>query len=148
MIQAMDLNPAQIVHHWVLGQWDAVLNSEAIWACVHCETCTTRCPQGVDVEGILTRARAEAWSRGTVAPDQPIAGYFASFVENLWMFGRSAELLLTLMGKLKTEAYLQDVPLGLRLLARGRLNPLALPKGGRILRRLYDRARAEEARPS
>ena len=145
LLTAMDLTPARMVHHLLLGEWEPVLRSKAIWVCVHCETCTARCPQEVDISKLLQAARVIAWRSGTVAPDQAIATYFASFLENLYLYGRSAELPLTLICKLKSENYFQDFTLGLRLIARGRLNFFSLPQGGSVYRRLYDRVRQKEA---
>lgn len=144
LLAEMDLTPAQVVHHLLLGEWDPVLTSGAIWACVHCETCTARCPQGVDVSGLFQAARVQAWRNGKAAPDQPIVAYFASFVENLYLYGRSAELPLTIICKLKSEDYFRDALLGIRLIARGRLNFLSLPKGGATYRRLYEKVRERE----
>jgi heterodisulfide reductase subunit C len=141
----MDLTPAQVVHHLLLGDWDAVLESEAIWVCVHCETCTARCPQEVDISKLFNAARVIAWREGRVAKDQAIATYFASFLENLYLYGRSAELPLTVICKLKSENYLRDFRLGLRLIARGRLNFFSLPRGGARYRRLFERVRQKEA---
>jgi len=145
LLPAMDLTPARMVHHLLLGEWEPVLRSKAIWVCVHCETCTARCPQEVDISKLLQAARVIAWRGGKVAPDQAIATYFASFLENLYLYGRSAELPLTLICKLKSENYFQDFTLGLRLIARGRLNFFSLPQGGSAYRRLYDRVRQKEA---
>lgn len=140
----MDMTPAQVVHHALLGDWEPVLRSEAIWACVHCETCTARCPQEVDISKVLHVARATAWRSGKVAPNQAIAAYFASFLENLYLYGRSAELPLTIICKVKSEDYFRDFMLGLRLIARGRLNFFSLPSGGGTYRRLYERVREME----
>ena len=145
LVSAMDLTPAQVVHHLLLGDWDAVLESEAIWVCVHCETCTARCPQEVDISKLFNAARVIAWREGRVAKDQAIATYFASFLENLYLYGRSAELPLTVICKLKSENYLRDFRLGLRLIARGRLNFFSLPRGGARYRRLFERVRQKEA---
>ncbi|MFY9726185.1 MAG: 4Fe-4S dicluster domain-containing protein, partial [Bryobacteraceae bacterium] len=35
---AMDLTPAEVVHYLLLGDRETVLQSQSIWACVHCET--------------------------------------------------------------------------------------------------------------
>ncbi len=145
LVAAMDLKPAQVVHHLLLGHWDTVLRSEAIWVCVHCETCTARCPQEVDISKLFNAARVRAWREGRVAGDQAIATYFASFLETLYLYGRSAELPLTIICKLKSEDYLRDFGLGLRLIARGRLNFFTLPRGGTLYRRLFERVRQKEA---
>jgi heterodisulfide reductase subunit C len=144
LLAVMDLTPAQIVHHLLLGNWEPVLRSNAIWACVHCETCTARCPQEVDISGLLHAARVKAWRSGEVARDEAIAAYFASFAENLYLYGRSAELPLTVICKLKSQEYLRDFGLGLRLIGRGRLNFLNVPKGAAVYRRLYERVRQKE----
>ena len=144
LLPAMDLSPAQLVHHMLLEQWDPVLESGAIWACVHCETCTARCPQEVNISELLQAARVIAWRSGKVSPSQPIAAYFASFLENLYLYGRSAELPLTIICKLKSEDYFRDFTLGLRLIARGRLNFFSRPRGGALYRRLYERVSQKE----
>ena len=138
------MSPAQVVHHLLLGQWEPVLRSKSIWVCVHCETCTARCPQEVDISKLFHVARVVAWREGRVAPEQAVATYFASFLENLYLYGRSAELPLTVICKLKSQDYLRDFRLGLRLIARGRLNFLSVPKGAAIYRRLYERVRRKE----
>jgi len=144
LLPAMDLTPAQIVHHLLLEEWEPVLRSNSIWACVHCETCTARCPQEVDICELLHAARVRAWRSGRVAPDQAMAAYFASFLENLYLYGRSAELPLTVICKLKSQDYLRDCALGLRLIVRGRLNFFNVPKGAAMYRRLYERVRQKE----
>ena len=46
-----DLHPAQIMRAVQLGDYDAAVRSRMVWLCTGCETCTTRCPQGIDVAG-------------------------------------------------------------------------------------------------
>ncbi len=71
-----------------------------------------------------------------VAPYQAIATYLLFFHrEPLRSHGRAADLLLTVICKLKSEKYLQDFTLGLRLISRGRLNFLNIPRGAARYRR-------------
>jgi len=144
LISAMDLTPAQVVHHLLMQNPEPVLKSKSIWVCVHCETCTARCPQEVDISGLFQTARVMAWRSGQVAPDQAVATYFASFLENLYLYGRAAELPLTIIHKLKSQDYLRDMTLAMRLMVRGRLNMLNVPKGAATYRRLYERVRQKE----
>lgn len=145
MLPLMELTPAQIVHKLLLGDTEDVLVSDAIWTCVHCETCTARCPQQVDVCGVLHAARAASWTTGKVDRKHPIATYFASFVENLYLYGRSAELPLTVICKVKSEQYLRDFNLGIGMLARGRLPLLSVPRGAGVYRRIFNNVRRKEA---
>ncbi len=51
-IDEMDILPNQINMFLMLGQYDRVLESKSIWACVACFECAERCPQGVDLSKI------------------------------------------------------------------------------------------------
>ncbi len=44
----MDMPPSEIMRMVQLGD-DYVLETQAIWVCASCFTCTVRCPRGVDL---------------------------------------------------------------------------------------------------
>ena len=50
---AMDLTPSQLIHAIQLGLTDLVFSSKTMWLCASCQTCSTRCPQDVDVAEVL-----------------------------------------------------------------------------------------------
>ncbi|PQP34106.1 heterodisulfide reductase, partial [Desulfobacteraceae bacterium SEEP-SAG9] len=50
---AMDIYPDRVIRFIQLGQEDRVLNCNTIWICSACETCTTRCPNEVDIAGAM-----------------------------------------------------------------------------------------------
>ena len=54
---AMDYSPVQIIHAIRLGLDDLALTSRTIWLCASCETCTTRCPQNVEVAKVMDAAK-------------------------------------------------------------------------------------------
>jgi len=60
----MDYKPAQIIHAIRLGLDDLVFNSKTMWLCASCETCTTRCPQEVDVAKVMDAVKIIAARRG------------------------------------------------------------------------------------
>jgi heterodisulfide reductase subunit C len=49
-----------------LGLRDRVLNSETLWLCAACFTCTDRCPQGVEVASVIRVLRNLATEKGIV----------------------------------------------------------------------------------
>ncbi|GAH24771.1 unnamed protein product, partial [marine sediment metagenome] len=51
-----------------LGQEDIALESETPWLCASCQTCTTRCPQGLDIAGIMDFLTREALDQGIKPP--------------------------------------------------------------------------------
>ena len=53
----MDLLPNQIIRLAQMGMKDELLDSSAIWICVSCMTCNTRCPQGIKIAEIIEALR-------------------------------------------------------------------------------------------
>ena len=118
---AMDYTPAQILHATRLGLKDLVLNSSTIWLCAACETCVTRCPQGVDLVKAMDALRAMCLSDGYKPGEPEIASFYRYSLGNIQTFGRLYEL--GLMGRLKlaTRQFRKDLSLGLGLFRRGKL---------------------------
>lgn len=55
-IEDMDLTPAQLMRKVMLGQRD-VLDSDTMWICATCNTCTVRCPRLLDVSRVAEALR-------------------------------------------------------------------------------------------
>ena len=58
-----DMHPAMIMRAVQLGQLDMVFDDRFIWLCTGCETCTTRCPQGIDIAAIMDELKIIARAR-------------------------------------------------------------------------------------
>jgi heterodisulfide reductase subunit C len=58
--------PRQIIRMTQLGLRDRVLNSDTLWLCAACFTCTDRCPQDVEVASVIRVLRNLAAERGIV----------------------------------------------------------------------------------
>lgn len=140
----MDLKPAQVVHSIRLGREAEVLNCNAIWYCAACETCTARCPQGLEPAALMCAARLLAARKGIPPKVPEVARFFETSIENMLMFGRTSDLMLVAALRLKSQDMLSDMPLALKLFERGKLNPLRLPNGAAHFRRIYERVRAME----
>ncbi|MBU0498516.1 MAG: 4Fe-4S dicluster domain-containing protein [Gammaproteobacteria bacterium] len=57
MAAYMDILPNQMIRLAQLGQEETLLNAEAIWLCVSCMTCNTRCPKGVRIAELIESLR-------------------------------------------------------------------------------------------
>jgi heterodisulfide reductase subunit C2 len=57
MAKYMDILPNQMIRYAQLGLKDELLNSNAIWMCVSCFTCNTRCPKGVKIAEVIEAIR-------------------------------------------------------------------------------------------
>jgi heterodisulfide reductase subunit C len=58
--------PRQIIRMAQLGLKDRVLNSDTLWLCAACFTCTDRCPQDVEVASVIRVLRNLAAEQGRI----------------------------------------------------------------------------------
>jgi heterodisulfide reductase subunit C len=141
---AMDLTPTQIIHAVRLGQRDLVLHSKTIWLCVSCETCTTRCPQGVDIAKVMDAARITALREGIEPAVPALAKFFKKGMKSIRRHGRMFELGLIIGLKLggATGGLTKDMGLGLTLLRKGKLNLIPSFGLSRPVKQIIKRAKA------
>ena len=64
VVFAMDYKPNQIMQMVSLGMKERVLNCKTIWVCASCYTCSTRCPNDIDIAGVMDRLRQAALREG------------------------------------------------------------------------------------
>lgn len=57
MAAYMDILPNQIIRLAQMGQEETLLASEAIWTCVSCFTCNTRCPKDIRIAEVIEALR-------------------------------------------------------------------------------------------
>jgi heterodisulfide reductase subunit C len=143
---AMDLTPTQIIHAARLGMEDAVLNSKTIWLCASCHTCTTRCPQDVDIARVMDAARILAARKGVKPSVKSVPRFFYTAVKNIKQFGRLYELGLIMVMKLKSGEYTKDMKLGLEMVKKGKLKLMPSFKGMWDARRIYRAVEKKESR--
>src|SRR3989338_3949295 len=126
MAEEMDYSPTQIVHAIRLGLKDKVINSKTIWVCASCETCTTRCPQGVDIAKLMDSVRHLAIKEGIVVPDEvkEIPLFYRIALKNIRRFGRMYEVGMITSLKLATGEYFKDLRLGYRMGLKGKFKIL------------------------
>jgi heterodisulfide reductase subunit C len=133
---AMDIFPDQVIRLVQLGQEQRVLNCSTIWVCAACETCTTRCPNGVDIAGVMDFLKERAVAAGIKIPQSRTYAFHRSFLNDIRRRGRIFEgrLMMDYMirsgelgRKLRHNDMGPDMRMGISMLKKGRM-PL-LPKG-------------------
>lgn len=120
---AMDYPPREIIRLLQLNMAETALNSNSIWVCVTCETCSDRCPRGVDIASLMDTLRRKALKQGKKG-DNKVAAFNTAFLRNVKMFGRTYEAGLLLEHNAMTMQPFKDAGLGLPMLQRGKLNIL------------------------
>lgn len=143
----MDLAPNQVLRllqHGFPEMEEEVLRSYAIWLCLTCQMCVSRCPQEVDLPRIMEHLRSESLRLGKVNPKaRDILAFYRSFLGTVRQGGRLFEVGMVADYKLRTGHFLQDVLIAPKLMMRGKLGLKAhkvLDRAGveRIFRRTID----------
>lgn len=118
---AMDYKPAQVLRLIQFGQKDAVFSSSAIWLCVGCKTCGTRCPNQIRLATVFDTLRYMALERG-YKPEPAIHALHRSFLDSIRLWGRVHELSMLLEYKLRNRDPFSDLGMGIGLILKGKLS--------------------------
>ena len=133
---AMDIYPDQVIRFVQLGMIDRVIRCSTIWLCSACETCTTRCPNEVDIAGIMDYLKERSIDAKIKIPQQKTYAFHQAFLDDIKKRGRVFEGLLMfsylnksreLVRKLRENDLGDDIRFGWNMFKKGRL-PL-LPRG-------------------
>ncbi len=116
-----DVKPMQAVRMCCYGQEETLLTSRTIWVCAACETCTTRCPNGIDIAGMmdLLRSRALAAKKGSQEP--AVRAFHKAFLNSIRAHGRVFEVGMIANYKMRSGDFFSDMGLGLRMFRRRKL---------------------------
>jgi len=128
-----DLAPNQVMRAMQLNRRDEALRSRSIWLCTTCQTCTTRCPQDLDVARVLETLRIMAQEERVRPGVPPVKMFSDAALRGIKFFGRMYEL--GLMGELYARMFFgghldlhqvitADLPMAMRMFAARKLNLL------------------------
>ncbi|MCP4754741.1 MAG: heterodisulfide reductase subunit C [Proteobacteria bacterium] len=140
----LDYTSTQLIHAIRLGMDDLVFNSKTIWLCASCETCTTRCPQEVDIAKVMDAVKIEALRRGAKSAVPQIPAFYKATLGNIRVFGRMYDLGMLLTLKLMTRELFKDMNLGIQMLKKGKLKLLPSFKGSTTAKRIFIRVKKLE----
>ena len=118
----MKYGPRQIMHMIHLGLEDEVLSSPDIWYCVSCYSCTCRCPRDIEITDVMAALRSLALQKGFTQDKE--AKFSRAFAETVRLHGRmfEPELLARYYAHvLDLPGLLRQIPLGLKMLCKGKL---------------------------
>jgi heterodisulfide reductase subunit C len=133
---AMDIYPDQVIRLVQMGQRERVLTCNTVWVCSGCETCTTRCPNAVDVAGVMDYLKETAIRSGIEIPQPKTYIFHRAFLNEIRKRGRvfEAGFMGTYMwesgelkAKLEDKSILEELSLGWAMFRKGRMR--LFPKG-------------------
>ena len=139
---AMDVKPNQVMRMILLGQKDEVLQSNTIWLCASCQTCTTRCPNDIDIAHVMDGMRRLCREQGVAPAETAVPKFHDSFLAAIKARGRVHELEMVLRYKLKTGDFFADQKLGMQMFSKGKMKILPTSIQGRNeIKRIFKRAK-------
>ena len=120
----MDYKPHQVMQMLALGMYDRLLACKTIWVCASCYTCSTRCPNDIDVAAVMDRLRQRALREGVVPAEKDVPLFHRAFLDSIRAHGRVHELSMMARYKMATHRYLDDMKLGFKMFTKGKLKLL------------------------
>jgi heterodisulfide reductase subunit C len=130
-----DLLPHELIRLLQLGQSKQVLASRFIWDCTSCQTCTTRCPQQVDLAGINDALRRACGAQTRQPAGRSVVAFHEALLRCVRRLGRVHEISLMTSFKLRTRQFFTDMGKLPTMLAKGKLTLLPRSVPGRAARK-------------
>lgn len=120
-VKAMDYRPNQVLRLVQFGMREEVLKCKTIWVCVGCHTCSSQCPMSIDIAAVMDTLRLMAVEEGVPIGKPNIIDFHEEVLRSLEKYGRAHKLGIMLGYKRQTGGWLQDLDVGLKMLAKRKL---------------------------
>jgi heterodisulfide reductase subunit C len=133
--------PAEIIRRLQLGAGNELLESDLIWLCLSCETCSARCPMEINISAVIDSLRSLARETEARRPKGNMPLFNREFLRMVKAFGRSYDLPMIAAYKLGTGNIRQDLEKFPTMLRKGKmaiLPPTGADKRG--VKRIFKRA--------
>lgn len=123
----METKVSELIRLIQLGDREGVLNADTFWYCVSCETCSTRCPQDVNIPRLMDGLRQIYFKEKGTPTLEEIPLFFRKFLDSVLKRGRIFELGVVMSYNMSRAQFFKDIDLLPLLLSRGKIS--FLPPG-------------------
>lgn len=127
----MDLLPNQVIRLIQMGQGENALRCNTIWLCVGCHTCSSQCPNSIDVAAVMDALRQLAIRDGIVAQEMDIYRFHKYIYGSIERHGRLNKLEAMVQFKVGSGRLFSDLQAGLKMITRGKLELIPHKVAGR-----------------
>ena len=119
----LDLMPNQVMRMVQLGLGDELLRSKTIWVCASCQTCTTRCPNEIDIAHVMDTLRQMSREAGVPPGEANVVKFHKAFLDSIRRHGRVSELEMVGLYKLAARDFFSfgDTKVAWEMFKRGKL---------------------------
>ena len=118
----MDYMPNGVMRLVQLGLKREALACNTIWICVGCHTCSIQCPMAIDIPGVMDMLRQKAIAEGADNPEPDVLSFHREVLNSIERYGRTHKLEIMFRYKLKKLDLLSDINVGMRMLAKRKLD--------------------------
>ncbi|MEK4146375.1 succinate dehydrogenase/fumarate reductase iron-sulfur subunit [Robertmurraya sp. FSL W8-0741] len=112
-----------------------------LWKCLHCMQCVSQCPKTIPLTDQIAFLRSATMAMGEL--DNQGAKHAYAFHDDVKNKGRLNETMLPIKTDGLVQTALTKIPFALRMVKKGKINPLHMPKqisGIQEVRKLYEYA--------
>ncbi|SRR6056297_107097 len=121
VIEEMDVYPHQVIHLASLGLEEKVLNTETIWICANCYACAVKCPNDIDITGIMNNLKQKALEKG-IKPKRPdVYKFHQTFAQDILKRGKAHELRIMGEYNLRLRKPFKNVLLAPKMFLKNKL---------------------------
>jgi heterodisulfide reductase subunit C len=118
----MDYMPNGVMRLVQLGLKTEALGCNTIWICVGCHTCSIQCPVAIDIAAVMDALRETALAEHADVLEPDILNFHREVLGSIERYGRTHKLEIMLRYKLKKFDLLSDLNVGVRMLAKRKLD--------------------------
>jgi heterodisulfide reductase subunit C len=134
--------PSEIMRRLHLDAGDELLDSDILWMCVSCETCSARCPMGIDVAAVMDALRQFAVAKGASKKEGNVSLFNWAFLKTVQMFGRTYDIAMIAAYKIGSRKFMGDTEKFPSMLKKRKI-ALLPPFGGdrKVTKRIFKKAK-------
>ena len=122
--EEMDMYPHQVIHLVSLGLEERVMDTHTIWICANCYACAVKCPNDINITGIMNNLKEKAIERG-ISPKTPeVYKFHKVFATDVLRRGRAHELRIMGEYNLRNKKPFQNVMLAPKMFFKNKLKIL------------------------
>ena len=137
----MDSTPTELMRYVQLGMADEAMKGNTVWFCLSCQTCSARCPQDIDIAHVVDAIRILVQEKNIKADTKNMRLFNRLWMTILKYMGRMHEIALIGVLNLFTGKPFKDLPLGIKMIRKGKIKLLPSVRRPLEMMRMYSRAK-------
>lgn len=122
--EEMDVYPHQVIHLVSLGLEERVLDTHTIWICTNCYACSVKCPNDINITGIMNNLKEKAMEKGVKPKTPEVYKFHKVFANDVFRRGKAHEFRIMGEYNLYTKDPFKNVSLGPKMLLKHKLKIL------------------------